>query len=274
MMSKRLVYTASIGLGVLLATTPGAAQQPDAADLAKQTQNPIANLISLPLKNNTSFGLGPNDRTQNVLNIQPILPVTVGKWNLINRVILPVVSQPDLTMATGSTFGLGDLTYELFFSPAAASSVTWGGGPVLVVPTATDDALGSGKWSAGPAVILVAMPPGNFVLGFIAFNAWPFAGDSDREDVNMLTLQYFVNYNLPNAWYLVTAPIITANWEADSGDRWIVPVGGGVGKIFAIGSQKINGQAQAFYNVVKIDSLDGPDWSLRLQLQFLFPKGR
>ena len=72
----------------------------------------------------------------------------------------------------------------------------------------------------------------------------------------------------------VTAPIITANWEADSGDRWIVPVGGGVGKIFAIGSQKINGQAQAFYNVVKIDSLDGPDWSLRLQLQFLFPKGR
>jgi len=272
MMTRAFLYAAFIGLAVLAATRPGGAQQQDAAALAKQAQNPIANLISLPLQNNTSFGIGEDDRTQNVLNIQPVIPIGAGKLNLINRAILPIVSQPDLSTQTESTFGLGDLTYELFISPAKASSITWGVGPVLILPTATDGALGSGKWSAGPAAVLVMMP-GKFVVGAVAFNAWSFAGDGDRDNVNQLVFQYFINYNLPNAWYLVSGPLITANWEADSGDRWIVPFGGGFGKVFGIGGQKMNGTIQAYYNAVKIESLDGPDWSLRVQLQFLFPKG-
>ena len=241
------------------------------AELAKKTQNPVSNLISLPLQNNTNFGIGSFDRTQNVLNIQPVIPVQVGKWNIINRPILPVIYQPDISQASGGEFGLGDLTYQLWLSPASESRVTWGLGPVIVFPTATDDALGSGKWQAGPTGVFVAMY-GRIVAGAVAFNAWSFAGDSDEPDVNQFLFQYFINYNLQQGWYLVSAPIITANWEAPSGDRWIVPFGGGAGKIFAIGRQKMNGSVQAFWNAVKPDTLDGPDWTLRLQLQFLFPK--
>jgi len=95
-------------------------------------------------------------------------------------------------------------------------------------------------------------------------------GGSGNRDVNLFTWQYFINYNLPRGWYLSSAPIITANWEADSGNVWTVPFGGGGGKIFRIGKQPMNAQVQAFYNVLKPDL--GPQWQLRLQLQFLFPK--
>ncbi len=129
--------------------------------------------------------------------------------------------------------------------------------------------LGSEKWSAGPSVVALTIQ-GPWVLAFCASNLWSFAGDDDRQDVNHFLFQYFINYNMADGWYLSSAPIITANWEADSGNKWIVPFGGGVGKIFKIGKQPVNAQVQGFYNVVKPDN--GPDWSLRLQLQFLFPK--
>lgn len=270
-MKRQLVVAVIASSVVIVSARTGAAQQAGEADLAKQVQNPVSSLISLPFQNNTNFGIGEFDRTQNVLNIQPVIPVTVGKWNLINRPILPVVYQPDITGESGGEFGLGDLTYQLFASPANAGALTWGVGPVLIIPTATDDALGSGKWSAGPTAVLVYIH-GRVVAGAIAFNAWSFAGDSDEPDVNQFLFQYFINYNLKQGWYLVTAPIITANWEEPSDDRWIVPFGGGVGKIHAIGRQKINGSVQAYWNAVKPDNVDGPDWTLRLQLQFLFPK--
>ena len=240
------------------------------SDLAKAAQNPIANLISLPLQNNTNFGIGPDDETQNILNIQPVWPFSINKdWNLITRTILPVVSQPDvLTGGEGRINGLGDTTFTGFFSPKDSGKVTWGVGPVLLFPTATDDALGSGKWGAGPSVVLLSMP-GHWVIGSLFSNVWSFAGSGDQ-DVNLFTWQYFINYNMSKGWYLTSAPIITANWEADSDNRWTVPFGGGVGKIFKIGKQPINGQISAYYNVAKPDS--GADWQLRLQLQFLFPK--
>lgn len=240
------------------------------SDLAKQAQNPIANLISLPLQNNTNFGIGPDDETQNILNIQPVWPFSINAdWNLITRTILPVVSQPDiLTGGEGRINGLGDTTFTGFFSPKGSAKLTWGIGPVFLFPTATDDALGSDKWGAGASVVLLAMH-GKWVVGSLISNLWSFAG-SGSQDINLFTWQYFVNYNLPNSWYLSSAPIITANWEADSGNKWTVPFGGGFGKIFRIGKQPMNAQVQAFYNVAKPDF--GPDWTLRLQLQFLFPK--
>ena len=268
---RQLVYAIAVGIGLTFATArPTSAQEADAADLAKQAQNPLSSLISLPFQNNTSFGIGPFDRTQNVLNIQPVVPVTVGSWNIINRPILPVIYQPDITAEEGGESGLGDLNYQLFFSPLGSSPVTWGIGPVILFPTGKDG-LGSDKWAAGPAGVLVYIKD-KWVFGGIIQNIWSFAGDSDAADVNQFLFQYFINYNLEKGVYLVTAPIITANWEAPDGDKWIVPVGGGVGKIFAVGSQKINGSVHAYYNVVKPETLDGPDWSLRLQLQFLFPK--
>ena len=253
-------------LAVLAITLLGIMQQAHTAeqsDLAKQAQNPIANLISLPLQNNTNFNVGPEDRTQNILNIQPVYPFSLGEdWNVITRTILPVMSQP---LADGDRQnGLGDTNFSAFFSPKDSGKLTWGVGPVVLIPTSTDDSLGAGNWGGGVSAVFLGMP-GNWVVGSLFSNVW-------AQDVNMFTWQYFINYNIPggNGLYLTSAPIITANWEADSDDRWTVPFGGGVGKIFKIGKQPLNGQVSAYYNAEKPDF--GADWQLRLQLQFLFPK--
>ncbi|UCE94394.1 MAG: hypothetical protein JSV73_03720 [Flavobacteriaceae bacterium] len=238
--------------------------------LAQAAQNPVGDLISVPLQNNTNFGFGPYDRTQNVLNIQPVVPIGLGSdWNLITRTIFPVTTQPDFFSESGSTTGLGDVNFTAFVSPAKPGKFIWGAGPAIILPTATDETLGSGKWSAGPSVVGLTIQ-GPWVAGLLVSQVWSFAGQSDRGDVNFFLAQYFVNYNMDHGWYLVSAPIITSNWEASSGNQWIVPFGAGAGKIFRIGKQPINFNTQAFYNAVKPDF--GPDWQWRVQLQFMFPK--
>lgn len=267
-----------------LAFAPAASAQESTEALAKAAQNPVAAMISLPFQNNINFGYGPDNDIQNILNIQPVWPFSLGaNWNLITRTILPVIYQPDLTLpfrvapgvvedvTVDGAFGLGDLLPTFFFSPARSGKVIWGIGPTFTLPIATDDILGSGKWSAGPALVVLTMP-GHWVLGVLVNNQWSFAGSSNRADVNAMVLQYFVNYNLAKGWYITSAPLNTANWEADSGDRWTVPIGGGVGRIFRAGKQPMNVSVSAFYNVVKPDNLPAADWQLRLQVQLLFPK--
>jgi hypothetical protein len=265
---------------VLAATIalPSAALAQGEADLAKASQNPVAAMISLPFQNNAFFGIGPDDEVANVLNIQPVIPVNLGPLNLINRTIVPLIYLPDLTaglpelpegVSGGSTFGLGDINYTGWLSPAAGGPVTWGIGPSISIPTATDEKLGTEKWSAGPSAVVVAQP-GPFVLGGLVRQLWSFAGDGDRQDVSQMLIQPFLNYNLEEGWFLVSAPIITANWEAASDDRWTVPVGGGGGRVFRIGTQALNATLQAYYNVEAPEF--GPDWSLRFAITFLFPK--
>lgn len=240
----------------------------DEGDLARAAQNPVGDLISLPFQNNMNFDVGPRDRTQNVLNIQPVWPIGVSRnWNLITRTILPVISQP----APGSdrTNGLGDLNFTGFFSPKKPGKIIWGAGPVLVFPTATDEVLGTQKWSLGPSFVALTMK-GPWVVGALLNNVWSVAGEKERADVNSFLLQYFVNYNYPSGWYLTSAPILIANWEASSGEKWTIPFGGGVGKVFAIGRQPLNINTQIFYNVEKPNF--GADWQWRFQIQLLFPK--
>ena len=265
-----LLFAALTMLGVTAFNHAVGAEDKGTQDLAKAAQNPIADMISLPLQNNTNFGVGPGDDVQNVLNIQPVVPFNLSEnWNLITRTIAPVIYQPELVPGAGDEFGLGDINATLFLSPAKPGKILWGIGPVFSFPTASDTVLGTEKWSAGPSAVALKIQ-GPWVVGALANNIWSYAGDDDRSDVNQFLLQYFINYNLPEGWYLSSAPIITANWEADGDDRWTVPFGGGVGKIFRIGKQPMNAQVQAFYNVEKPDN--GADWTLRLQLQFLFPK--
>jgi hypothetical protein len=238
-------------------------------ELARAAQNPVASMISLPFQNNTNFNFGPQDKTQNILNIQPVWPFALNdKWNLITRTIVPVVSQPATAPGTDREFGIGDTTFTAFFLPKDSRKWIWGAGPVLLIPTNTDDYLGPDKWGAGLSFVALTMP-GNWVVGSLFSNVWSFAGSGDN-DVNLFTWQPFVNYNMADGWYLSSSPIITANWEADSGDEWTIPFGGGIGKIFRLGKQPMNFQTQAFYNVEKPDN--GADWQLRVQLQFLFPK--
>ena len=276
-LSGVLMLTLATTSALLLATGIADAQDSSESNLAKAAQNPIANLISLPFQNNTNFEFGSDERTQNILNIQPVYPVTLGEnWNLITRTILPVTSQP---LAGGDRKnGLGDTTFTGFFSPRNSGSLTWGVGPVVLIPTATDDALGSDQWGLGASVVVLTMP-GPWVIGSLFSNLWSVTdatvfddllGDDVQQKINIFTWQYFINYNFDNGAYLTSAPIITANWEADSDNRWTVPLGIGAGKVTKFGKQPVNVSIQGYYNVEKPEF--GADWQLRLQLQFLFPK--
>jgi hypothetical protein len=217
----------------LPAATQESAPPPDESaktlELAKKAQNPIANLISLPLQNNLNFGYGAKDAphsssTQYVLNIQPVVPVEItDELNLITRPIIPVLRQPDL-IDGGDTWGLGDIQLQTFLSPSKLDKPIFGIGPVFQFPSATNgEKLGTEKWSAGPGAVALIMP-GKWVIGGLINNLWSFAGDSDREDVNLMTVQPFVNYNFEKGWYVSTSPIVTANWEADDDDTWTVPL--------------------------------------------------
>jgi len=252
---------------VLIISTFAAAD--DQEDLAKESQNPIGNIISLPFENNFAFGVGPEDAFVYSLNLKPVYPMTFGKVNLINRFILPVIYQEERFEGEGSEFGLGDLTYQAFFSPAKPGKIIWGVGPAFIFPTNTDDRLGVDKWSAGPAAVALAKP-GHWLFGALVQNVWSYAGDNDASDVRFFSLQYFINYNFENGWYLSSTPTITADWEADSDDRWTVPFGGGVGRLVKFGSQPVDLKLQGFYNVEKPKNAN--DWSLQFQVKLLFPK--
>ena len=236
------------------------------AKLAKATQNPLAAMYSLPFQNNTTYNVGERNRTQNVLNIQPVIPISLSKGvNLINRVIIPIITQPYGEDGFNSSTGIGDVSYTAWLSPTKASKITWGVGPAFQIGTASKDIYGSGEFGVGPSVVALTSID-KWVAGVVVNNIWTF-GDIEE---NKFLFQYFANYNLPKAWYLVSAPILTANWNAVSDQQWTVPFGGGAGKVFKLGKQPINVNAQGYYNAVKPDGWG--DWQVRLQVQFLFPK--
>jgi hypothetical protein len=253
------------------------AEKPDskasAGDLAKATQNPVASLISVPIANVTDFNIGSFSRDRNtVLQFQPVVPISLGEnWNLITRTIGALSFQPDITQPHGGTFGFGDINPSFFLSPAQPGKLIWGVGPTFLIPTASDDVLGTGKFSIGPAIVALVQP-GKWTLGVLVNNLWSVAGSGSRPDVNSMTLQYFINYNLKKGYYLTFQPIITANWNAPSGNVWLVPVGGGIGRIMRLGFQPVNVSIQAYGNAKRPDNFPSPTWQLKFQIAFLYPK--
>jgi hypothetical protein len=196
----------------------------ETAELAKATQNPVASLISVPFQNNSNFGIGPYNRTGDVFNIQPVIPMKLSdKVMLINRIIQPIVWQPYASQPTGGQFGFGDMNPTFFLSPAEAGKLIYGAGPTFILPTATSTQTGQGKFSLGPSVVLLVQPR-HWTVGVLISNLFSVAGSTHRPSVNQMVLQYFVNYNLNKGWYVTTSPIVTANWnstgtgEAATGD--------------------------------------------------------
>jgi hypothetical protein len=266
---NRLIYICTITL-VACVMVPAWAQD-SAGDLAKKTQNPIADLISLPLQYNMYFETGPKAKTQNVLLIQPVVPLSLSNdWNFIARPIIPLMEQPPLTDAQNRNHGLGNVQFQGFFSPKDKVG-DWiiGFGPYLEFPTNSgpDNRFGSDNWSAGPAFVGLKMD-GPWVYGGLISQLWSYSGDDS--EVNITAFQPFINYNMADGWYLSSAPTITANWSADSSQQWTIPIGGGIGKVFHIGKQPVNTSLRAYYNTQA--PRNGADWQLQLQVQFLFPK--
>lgn len=260
----------AVSTAVLALVAVSAAQPASEEDLAKETQNPVSDLISVPFESNFNFGVGPNDDLQYILYVQPVVPFRLSEdWNLITRTIIPLIDQPELGPGVGDVFGLGDIQLSQFLSPAKSGALIWGIGPIFQFPTATDDALGSDKWSAGPTAAALTIR-GPWVAGALVNHLWSFAGDDDRADVNQTLIQPIVNYNLPGGWFLSSVPYITANWEKDGDDRWTVPIGIGVGKVHRFGTQPVSLQLTPYYNVVRPD--DAAEWTLQFRINLLFPK--
>jgi hypothetical protein len=267
--SSRLAAAAS---AAAIAVAVPAYAEMSTEELAKLAQNPVGNLISVPFQNNTNFNYGPMDRTQNILNIQPVYPIHLNEeWNIITRTIFPLLWQPELYPGQGSTFGLSDTQFSAFLSPAQPKGLIWGVGGIAQLPTHTSDVLGNDRWALGPTLVVLKIEHGSpWVYGVLANNIWSVTDSNSSAPINQMLVQPFLNYNFKGGAYLTSAPIITANWQADSGDTWTVPIGGGVGKIFHLGRLPVNTQASAYYNVETPKY--GPDWQLRLQVQFMFPK--
>ena len=261
-----------IALAMLFAA-PAAAQEGDATSLAKGAQNPIADMISVPLQYIINFDTGPLDGTQHILNIQPVYPVKLNaEWNVITRTIVPVISQPAFAAGQDREFGLGDIQFSAFLSPTApVGGWILGMGAIAQLNTATDDRLGQGAWGLGPTAVALKIA-GSWVFGALINNVWSVSEDDGRRGVNQMLLQPFVNYNFPDApgRYLSFSPIVTADWKADSGQQWTVPLGLSIGQIAKIGGQPLNLQAGAYYNVQHPD--DGARWQIRFLVAFLFPK--
>lgn len=242
----------------------------ESEELAQESQNPVGNLINLRFENNSLFNVGPTeDDYGNVFNFIPVYPGSLGEdWNWINRIIIPVVYRENLPSDGGSSTGLSDILYQGYLSPAKPGKVIWGLGPAVLAPTGASD-FTTDQWSVGATVVVLVMP-GHWVMGLLPTQVWSVDESDDRPDVNLFTLQYFVNYNMDDGWYLTSTPVIKANWEADSDNTWTVPVGGGIGRVFNIGNQANNVRLQAYYNLEHPDGVE--DWSLQLQWTFLLPK--
>lgn len=241
----------------------------DLTDLAEKLSNPVAALISVPFQNNFDFGGGPhNNGFRYTLNFQPVVPISLTtNWNLISRTILPFISQ-DKMVGDGSQTGLGDITQSLFFSPKQpmGGGWIWGAGPALLIPTATDDALGTGKFGIGPTAVLLKQQNG-WTYGALVNHIWSVAGDSGRDDVNSTFLQPFLSYTTRTQTSFTLNTESSYDWEHS---QWTVPINVMVAQLVKIGKMPVQFQIGA--KGYAEGPSGAPQWGIRFGIVLLFPK--
>ena len=257
-----------------VAQTGGAQAQPASQeDVARQLANPIANLVSIPLQLNWEQGVGPDDDLRFVLNFQPVVPFTLNeRWNLIGRLILPFIGQPALVGGGQPSSGTGDIVLSAFLSPTESPRAVWGVGPVFGLPTTTDPALGSGRWSMGPTAVVLKQS-GPLTYGALVNHLWSFAqtGNDDRADVNQTYIQPFLSYTTPTAVTYGISAESSANWEADT-DHWTVPIFVQISKVTRLGPFPFSVGGAVGLFAAKPDG--GPEWKFRMVGTLILPRSR
>ncbi len=267
--SANLKRLSAASLAVFLISSQNVhAQAAGAEELAKQLSNPVADLISVPFQLNYDENIGVDDSGSRwTLNIQPVVPISLGgNWNLISRTILPVISTEGILPGSSSETGLGDTVQSFFFSPKQPTSGgwIWGAGPVLLLPTSTDDTLGAGEWGAGATGVALRQQ-GPWTYGGLANHVWDIGGDMD---ISQTFVQPFLSYTTPTAWSFTINSESTYDWESE---QWSVPVNVIASKVTQIGGQLVSVGGGLRYWAESSDG--GPEgWGVRLQLTFLFPK--
>jgi hypothetical protein len=249
------------------ADTAAADEKAQEADLVKKTLNPVASLVSVPIQNNWDFNIGPADAMRYTANVQPVIPFTLNEnWNLISRTILPFIYQESRFAGDGSHSGLGDIVQSLFLSPKTSLG-GWilGGGPALLFPTATDSALGAGKWGAGPTAVVLRQDNG-FTYGVLANHIWSYAGWGNRE-VSASFIQPFLAYSTKTFTTFGVNTESTYDWQAR---QWSVPLNFSITQLLKVRNQPIS--LQLGYRYYPEGPRGGPDWGLRFAVTLLFPK--
>ncbi len=273
-MINRKTIACLFSITVLLSVTASAQEESkpaasDAAELAKKLANPVASLISVPFQNNTDVGIGDYNGSRNTLNVQPVIPISLSeKLNLITRVVLPIVSQYDITGEGTQQSGLSDALVSAFFSPAQPKNgLIWGAGPAILVPTATHDLLGTKKFGIGPTALILKQKNG-WTVGGLINQIWSVAGDEDRPDVNQMFIQPFVNYNWKSGAGVGINSEITQNWEGETTSAYLNPTVSGVTKL---GSQIVS---LVIGPRIQVAAPDGSksDFGVRAAMTFVFPK--
>jgi hypothetical protein len=241
------------------------------------SQSAADSFFALPVELEVDSGAANGDAT--LLRISPLYgKPSTNNWKAIHLTMLTIADAPGGVpgqpgnpdpVPGEQVFGLGDLTHASFFTPPSSGKIVWGYGPMVSIPIASDSNLGSGKWAAGPAFRFVYRS-GPWNLGMFGGQIWSFAGSSNRGDISQLIVRGAIRRELPNDWYFVSAPIITANWKA-AGQKWLLPLGGGFGKVIRVHSKPWALSLQGYYNVVKPDG--APNWSVRLSVIAPLPRG-
>jgi hypothetical protein len=253
-------------------SAPESDDDKQADELAKQLNNPVASLISVPFQSNWDFGLGDGSGQRFTLNIQPVIPISISEdWNLILRTIVPVMDQSGAYGPTsGSQSGLGNTTQSFFLSPKkpGPGGIIWGLGPVGYYPTATNSLLGPEKWGTGPTFVALAQP-GNWTVGVLANQIWSLGGDRNEPDVNSMFLQPFIVYTTKTHTSFALNTESTYDWM---NHQWTVPINVMLQQVFKIGRQPMALQVGWRYYAEKPSG--GPDWGIRVNFTLLFPTGK
>ena len=271
---KQIRITCIIFLGFLYAAPLLAQDEPkptadDAAAIAKKLANPIGALISVPFQNNMDLGIGENNGTKNTLNFQPILPFSLSKkYSLITRYIVPIIAQYDITGEGTQQSGLSDALVSGWISNAVVKKgFVWGLGGAFLVPTATDELLGTKKLGIGPTAIALKQSKG-WTVGALVNQIWSVAGDADRSDVNQMYIQPFVTHNWKSGAGLTVNSETTFNWESNSTNAYINIMAGGLTKF---GNQLVQLQVGPRFHVAAPEGAKST-FGVRTAMIFVFPK--